>query len=153
MRNLPHIFEWIIAAAILLAMTIIISPRYIKAADISLRQGLQQQLAKLQLQIDTYAYEHNGEYPDLGTNAHNSWDALVGGGYITNAPLNLHVNKALVLAQKTSPELLTKDHHINQTDIGWFYNPKTGRVIANGFDHINNAFHDEKTYTPRSFAW
>jgi hypothetical protein len=138
---------------LLLMLTIIISPRFTKADETSIREGLSQQLTQLQQQIDLYALEHNGDYPELGRPSLNGWGELISMGYISGPPLNLHVKKSHVQSIKTSPELITADHHINQTDIGWFYNPETGRIVANGFDSNSHSFHDESGYDPKHFAW
>ena len=153
MRRIPRVFDWVVGIALLLALIVIVSPQFTRAGDVSLRQGLQQQLAQLQMQINRYADEHDGRYPELGENANKGWGDLIRGGYISNAPFNLYVHKAQVLLSEQTPELLTETHSVSQTDVGWFYNPITGMVVANGYDHINNTFHDEQGYDRKAFAW
>ncbi|MHC4975283.1 MAG: hypothetical protein ACYTF7_01605 [Planctomycetota bacterium] len=153
MRKLPKVFDWFVILALLVTLSAIVSPRFTSAGQTSLREGLSQQIEQLQEQIDQYALEHGGSYPELGGSELSGWGPLLEGEYINEVAWNLHVNKASLMAVEATPEVLTSEHHVNQTDIGWFYNPSTGRIIANGFDHVSGTFHDESGYEPKKFAW
>ncbi|MFG0257559.1 MAG: hypothetical protein ACF8GE_06625 [Phycisphaerales bacterium JB043] len=153
MRKLPKVFDWLVIIVLLLTLSVIVSPRFTRAGEESLRDGLSRQLDQLRSAIELYAQEHGGQYPQLGGPEHGGWMPLLEARYINEAPLNLHVSKSLVMSTELTPEVLTPNHHVNQTDVGWFYNPLTGRIIANGFDSASRAFHDEAGYEPKSFTW
>ncbi len=76
--------EILIVVVILGILAAIVVPQFTNAANDARAGNLATQLKSLQNQIELYAAQNNGAYPDLSAD----WTALTGGNYIKDEPLN-----------------------------------------------------------------
>ncbi|MFG0274658.1 MAG: type II secretion system protein [Phycisphaerales bacterium] len=147
------ILELVVLIALFLVMAATVAPRFAAAGDRALRDAMAEQVRMLNEQVDAYRRDNAGVAPALDGPGATGWAALIQGGYLSQAPVNAYVGQSGVSGVIASPGILLPEETLNSTDIGWFYHPLRGEVVANGFDHIRLLFHNEDGYDPKSFAW
>jgi type II secretory pathway pseudopilin PulG len=148
------VLEIVVVVGLLIVMIIGVTPRFASAHESALREGLQLQVEMINRQIEQFRLDHDDATPVLGGAESSGWGPLVEGGYLRQPPVNGLLQSSAVYATTTTPKSLLGDEPTkSQMEIGWFYHEVEGRVIANGFDHLNGAFFDEPGYVRHQFAW
>jgi len=83
-RNAFTLVEILIVVVILGILAAIVVPQFSTATNDARAGNLQAQLSSIQNQIELFAAQNNGQYPDLSTD----WDDLIAGNYLKDAPAN-----------------------------------------------------------------
>lgn len=147
------VLEVLVVIALALAMAVAVTPRFASAGDQALRESMQQQVIALNQAVAAYRRDNAGVAPRLGGEGAEGWATLIRGGYIANAPVNAYLGTTTIVATRAAPELLEPDDLPAGAEVGWFYHPLSGRIIANGFDHERMLFHDEPGYDSARLGW
>lgn len=147
------ILELVVLIALFVVMGASVAPRFAAAGDRALRDAMAEQVRMLNEQVDAYRRDNAGVAPALDGQGATGWAALIQGGYLAQAPVNAYVGQTGVASTMAAPGVLKPEETLNSTDLGWFYHPLRGEIVANGFDHVRLLFHNEDGYDPKSFAW
>jgi type II secretory pathway pseudopilin PulG len=147
------ILEILVIVVLALTMAVVVTPRFASAGDRALRESMQQQVIVLNQAVEAYRRDNAGVTPRLGGKGADGWAALIQGGYIANAPVNAYLGATAIVSTRAAPDLIEPGETREGAEIGWFYHPLSGRIIANGFDHERMLFHDEPGYDTKSLGW
>ncbi len=126
--------EILIVVVILGILAAIVIPQFTNASETAKASSLISQLQTIRSQLELYQVQHNGTYPDIGTN----WDRLTQttdvngatsgsdfGPYLQKGPINPFLNTADVNQVTGVSTALAAG-----TAKGWAYNSTTGQIKA-----------------------
>jgi len=147
------ILELIVIVVLLAALAATVTPRFAAAGDRALRGALREQVESINRSVDAYRRDNAGQAPALGGEGATGWAPLIEGRYLAKAPVNAYLGLSSVESTREPPALLGPEQSPQSAGVGWFYHPLRGVVVANGFDHLRDRFHDEPGCVPGSFAW
>lgn len=116
--------EILIVVVILGILAAIVVPQFTNAANDARSGNLSSQLKTLQNQIELYAAQNNGAYPDLSTN----WNVLTSANFVKDAPSNPAWPTAATRTSVTSGESGT-----GSASSAWFFNTSDNRIYASYF--------------------
>ncbi len=118
--------EILIVVVILGILAAIVVPQFTNAANDARGGNLSSQLKTLQNQIELYAAQNNGAYPDLSAN----WDDLTTNNYVKDAPSNPAWPTA---ATRTSVSEGTGATTTGSATTAWLFNTTDNRIYASHF--------------------
>ena len=129
--------EILIVVVILGILAAIVVPQFTNAANEARNGNVRTQTSTLENQIELFAAQNSGAYPDLGT---DGWDDLIADSYIKEAPKNpfsdtpanaiLVTDTVMATSAAADAAALAGDG----TD-GWLYDSSTGFIRADGGDY------------------
>ncbi len=140
--------ELVIVVVIVGLLAAIAIPRFSRGAKGATDSALAGDLAVLRNAIEMYAAEHSGNFPAAATFTAQltQYSNLAGATSITKTSTHpygpyLHAVPALKDGDKAGNALVAAQDGVptaeNSTeDVGWLYDPSTGRIWANELDHF-----------------
>jgi general secretion pathway protein G len=113
--------EILIVVVILGILAAIVVPQFTNAANEARSGNLSSQLKTLQNQIELFAAQNNGAYPDLSAN----WDVMLDGNFIKDEP----TNPAWPTAETRSSVSEAAEGTGSEAS-AWLFNTDEGRLYA-----------------------
>lgn len=113
--------EILIVVVILGILAAIVVPQFTNAANDARGGNLSSQLSTLQSQIELFAAQNNGAYPDLSAN----WDEMTSANFIKDDP-----NNPAWPTAATRSSVSSGDAGTGAADSAWFFNTSENRLYA-----------------------
>jgi general secretion pathway protein G len=132
-RKAFTLVEILIVVVILGILAAIVVPQFSRASEDAQVSNVESQLQTLRGQIELFRVRNNGFFP-AANDAGELWTVLLTPPagqepYIRNAPVNPRTGTSTVELQ-TGPATAAA----GADAVGWFYNPATGQLWANGYN-------------------
>ena len=126
--------EILIVVVILGILAAIVVPQFTNAANEARMGNVLTQTSTLENQIELFAAQNNGAYPDLVT---GGWDLLINGNYIKEDPVNpfsATSADAVAVTAATMADSAAADTAAAAADpsSGWLYDSASGFIRAAG---------------------
>lgn len=125
--------EILIVVVILGILAAIVVPQFTNAANEARTGNVLTQTSTLENQIELFAAQNNGNYPDLVA---NGWDVLIDGNYIKEAPVNPFATagneEALTAMNVADADAADAAAAAGDGSQGWFYDNSNGFIRASG---------------------
>ena len=126
--------EILIVVVILGILAAIVVPQFTNAANEARNGNVRTQTSTLENQIELFAAQNSGAYPDLGT---DGWTNLISGNYIKESPKNPFSALAAdsikvtdtVMADSAAADAAALG---GDGTSGWLYDANTGFIRAHG---------------------
>ncbi|WP_428388125.1 type II secretion system protein [Mucisphaera sp.] len=124
--------EILIVVVILGILAAVVIPQFSDAAETAKASSMVSQLQTVRSQLELYMIQHNGSYPDLGSN----WNQMTQTTDINGAAAGSDFGPYL---QKSPINPFENSSTVNQGDgtlgtaaqgVGWVYNDDTGQIKA-----------------------
>lgn len=154
--------EILIVVVILGILAAIVVPQFTSASQEAVKGALASQLQTISSQVELYRVQNTGALPDedadmpLGGADHNGWGVLVENSYLKGEPRNGFTRTSTVEAAGADPDVIAADTSASAAaaamETGWFMSSVNGRVIANGYDALNNLLASEVGYAAPTFG-
>lgn len=126
--------EILIVVVILGILAAIVVPQFTNAANEARTGNVLTQTSTLENQVELFAAQNNGNYPDLVGDG--DWSSLIDGNYIKEAPVNPFAPAAnatsitaMVVADSAAADAAAAAGDGTQ---GWFYDSANGFIRASG---------------------
>ncbi|MEM8757249.1 MAG: prepilin-type N-terminal cleavage/methylation domain-containing protein [Planctomycetota bacterium] len=131
--------EILIVVVILGILAAVVVPQFVDAAEQAQTGNTETQLRTLRTQIQLFAAQNDGDFPDIVT---NQWgdaateDSMIGEQLLQAAPVNPRTNSSDVIATTdTGQDGLDAATDLSTANAnGWLYNSTTGEIWAVGFN-------------------
>ncbi len=138
--------EILIVVVILGILAAIVVPQFTNASQDAIKGALASQLQTVNSQVELYRVQNAGTLPHADTAdpmfvataaGHNGWGVLVEDDFLKDEPNNGYTRSSNVVNTWTASPATTG------AAAGWAYDPATGEVFANGFNHETNQLANE----------
>ena len=124
--------EILIVVVILGILAAIVVPQFTNAANEARVGNIATQVSTIENQIELYAAQNNGSYPDLAT---DGWGAvgtagtMIGDGYLKEVPVNPFDGTSTIGAWPAGTDTSASIVYGDATG-GWLYDITTGNIAA-----------------------
>lgn len=134
-RHAFTLVEILIVVVILGILAGIVVPQFVEATATAEANSTTTELQKLRRHIEVFKARNANLLPSV-LEGDGTWGELVGGEYLTAAPINAWVGgvNAKQIVFGAGPD--TAFHE----DYGWIFNPATGELWAGGYDATDQPF-------------
>ena len=123
--------EILIVVVILGILAAIVVPQFTNAANDARNGNIATQVSTIESQLELWAAQNDGSYPDLVTDGETFQD-LVDAGYFKDIPTNPYTNASTIVADTDFADAdsgVTTVDDADSTD-GWYYDAETGNIAA-----------------------